>query len=169
MEPRFEVQIALNRPAIKAYFRLIMRTKMKSLTIVMPIVFLFFLALIVFKLSSGDFDVLHLVSVLVGLLIFTVAFPTILYHSLSKSVTDKNAINVYSFLADSFTVVTPAEKLSSQYSVFHEMIEDAAYYYLFLPNGTAHVFGKSDFTTGSPDDFRVFIEEKTGKKVKFIR
>lgn len=28
---------------------------------------------------------------------------------------------------------------------------------------------KSDFTTGTPDDFRAFIEEKTGKKIRFIR
>ena len=31
------------------------------------------------------------------------------------------------------------------------------------------VLAKSDFTTGTPDDFRAFIEEKTGKKIRFIR
>ena len=34
-------------------------------------------------------------------------------------------------------------------------------------NGTA--LAKSDFTIGAPDDFRAFIEEKTGKKIRFIR
>ena len=34
-------------------------------------------------------------------------------------------------------------------------------------NGVSLV--KSDFTIGTPDAFRAFIEEKTGKKIKFIR
>lgn len=47
--------------------------------------------------------------------------------------------------------------------------ESCDFFMMIYPGSRAISVAKSDFTIGTPDDFRAFIEAKTRKKIKFIR
>lgn len=50
-----------------------------------------------------------------------------------------------------------------------DLLEDDGYYFLFISKDWAYVLKKADFTQGSPEVFRSFLEQKTGHPVEFIK
>ncbi|MBQ2956687.1 MAG: YcxB family protein [Clostridia bacterium] len=79
------------------------------------------------------------------------------------------ATTVVTFFDGHFVDVSKGVTYTVQYSELVEIEESAEIIFLKTTNVYGFVISKSDFTIGTPDDFRAFIEEKTGKKIKFIR
>ena len=73
------------------------------------------------------------------------------------------------FFDDHFTSSSKNVSSVIQYGEICALEESTEIFFLMRTKTNGISLAKSDFTIGSPDDFRAFIEEKTGKKIKFIR
>ena len=78
-------------------------------------------------------------------------------------------VNAHAFFEDHFTSETKGVSSVMQYESLFEVIETKEVFCIKSTKAHGAVLPKTSFTTGSPDDFRAFIEEKTGKKIRFIR
>ena len=76
---------------------------------------------------------------------------------------------VTTFFEDDIVDVSHSNTLTLPYSEVASVEESDEVFYLITTNNLAIIVAKSDFTIGAPDDFRTFIKEKTGKKIRFIR
>ena len=50
-----------------------------------------------------------------------------------------------------------------------KVCETADFFVCFLGKKHGQIFAKSGFTQGTPEEFRTFIAEKTGKPVQYIK
>lgn len=73
------------------------------------------------------------------------------------------------FFDDHFTSSSKNVSSVVQYGEICALEESSEIFFLKRTKTSGVSICKSDFTAGSPEDFRAFIEEKTGKKIKFIR
>ena len=76
---------------------------------------------------------------------------------------------VTTFFEDHIVDVSHNNTLTLPYSEVASVEESDEVFCLITTNNLAITVAKSDFTIGAPDDFRAFIQEKTGKKIKIIR
>ena len=81
---------------------------------------------------------------------------------------DKGAALDFRFTEAGFSYRTPVSECRYEYSVLRELAEDGGYFYLFITGEMAYVLKKTDFTRGAPEEFRKFLEERTGKTVQFM-
>ena len=79
------------------------------------------------------------------------------------------SVNTNRFFDDYFASETQGSSSVAQYESIFEIVETKEAFGLKKDKLFGAVLPKSAFTIGSPDDFRAFIEGKTGKKVRFIR
>lgn len=75
----------------------------------------------------------------------------------------------FCFSETNFTVLTPTSSSEMLYSGFARLYEDASCYVLMLPTNAGYVLRKSAFIEGDPEQFRDFIQQKTGKAVTYIK
>lgn len=77
----------------------------------------------------------------------------------------------YDFDDASFASRTPVSEETVRYHAICEVVESDDLYALFVGKRQAHLLSKAGFLTtgGSPEAFRTFIEEKTGKKIRRVR
>jgi hypothetical protein len=61
------------------------------------------------------------------------------------------------------------DALDIPYGGILAVYETDGIFFVFPSKNQSHILPKDAFKTGSPDDFRGFIEEKTGKKVEHIK
>ena len=73
------------------------------------------------------------------------------------------------FTEDGYTDVNSVSQSRLDYSVVNGILEDASRYYLLLCNGKAMFIRKDRFTHGDPEQFRDFIQQKTGKPVEYVK
>lgn len=73
------------------------------------------------------------------------------------------------FEADGYTNVTAAVKSTFTYDQIKIICETEDYIIFFLSKKHGHVFDKKGFQTGDLQDFRVFIMDKTGKEIQYIK
>ena len=76
---------------------------------------------------------------------------------------------VSAFFDDHFTSSSKHVSSVVQYNEICSLEESDEIFFLKRTKTSGMPFSKSDFITGTADDFRAFIEEKTGKKIRFIR
>ena len=88
-------------------------------------------------------------------------------RGLEKSISDKPMRFI--FEEDGFSVWEPSGASSYRYHALTAVWEDKDRHYLFLQGKMQYVLRKAAFTQGTPDDFRAFISQKTGKPVEYIQ
>lgn len=75
----------------------------------------------------------------------------------------------YQFAPDSFTEQSQFGTSQLKYSIILQVVEDPSHYFLFVSGNAAHMLRKDAFTQGDPEQFREFIQQKTGKAVEFVK
>lgn len=73
----------------------------------------------------------------------------------------------FNFEDQRFTCIMPQTVTNSEYSMITDVCEDQTRFYLYGET-IAHILRKDAFTQGSPQQFREFIAEKTGKPVELV-
>ncbi|MBQ2956688.1 MAG: YcxB family protein [Clostridia bacterium] len=167
MEPRFEVPFTINRDLMKIFagyssarwaFRL-----RRILFLVLGCLELFLASL------SGFHSILPVIIGVLSLLLAVFYSQYLQWWYWRRNKPKAGTAVVYTFFEDRFTAVSGTLSQSAQYDDLFEVVETKAVFGLRRDKSGAAILPKSCFTVGSPDDFRAFIEEKTGKKIKFIR
>lgn len=69
------------------------------------------------------------------------------------------------FYEDYFTVVPGPDNTVWKYMAIDKMAEDSLAYYIYFADKKGCHFSKNAFTSGNSDDFRQFLEEKTGRQM----
>ena len=75
----------------------------------------------------------------------------------------------FTFDDDGFSVWEPSGAGSYRYHALTAVWEDKERCYLFLQGKMQYILQKTAFTQGTPEDFRTFISQKTGKPVEYIQ
>lgn len=86
-----------------------------------------------------------------------------------KSYQEKGTELNFCFSETGFTVLLPTSSSEILYSGLARLYEDASCYVLMLPTNADYVLRKSAFIEGDPEQFRDFIQQKTGKPVTVIK
>ena len=68
----------------------------------------------------------------------------------------------FTFRENSMFVVTPQDSGTVQYDILIRLAETREHFFLFNSQQSAYIIGKNDFTQGNDDEFKVFLQEKTG-------
>ncbi len=84
-----------------------------------------------------------------------------------KSISDKPMW--FTFEEDRFFAWEPSGASSYRYHALTAIWEDEERCYLFLRGKMQYILQKDAFIQGAPEDFRIFIAEKTGKPVQYIK
>ena len=63
---------------------------------------------------------------------------------------------------------TEIEKVVHNYTAFAALAETDKYFVLYLNKYAGYVLTKEGFLQGKPEDFRAFIQQKTGKTIRFV-
>lgn len=161
MEPRFEMQTTVNKDLMKqlAHYSL-MKPRFRISRLLLLCIGLFEL-----WLSSPA-------SIAVGViaLLYALCYPMLIqWNYWRRNQPKAGTLYSYSFFDDRFTIVNGSLSQSAQYDDLFEVEETKEVFGLKRDKNGTVILPKPAFTTGSPEDFRAFIEEKTGKKIKFIR
>ncbi len=167
MEPRFEVQTTISKDLMKHFARYSCTSRSVKIRRLLLLAFgcieLYLASLTGFR--SIPAIVLGLLAVL--LVVFYPQYLQWWYWRRNKPKAGTLYINT--FFDDHFDTNSDTYCSSAQYSDIFEVQETKEAFGLKRDKGGAVLFPKSNFTVGTPDDFRVFLTEKTGKKIKFIR
>ena len=86
-----------------------------------------------------------------------------------KSYPEKGNELDYRFSEDGFTVTLPTSRTEMAYTSIAGVFEDTGHYVLLLPAKTGYILRKDAFIQGSPEQFRDFIAQKTGRAVEFVK
>jgi len=161
MEPRFELQTTVNKDLMKqlAHYSL-MKPRLRISRLLLLCIGLFEL-----WLSSPA-------SIAVGViaLLYALCYPMLIqWNYWRRNQPKAGTLYAYSFFDDRFTIVNGSLSQSAQYDDLFEVEETKEVFGLKRDKNGTVILPKPAFTTGSPEDFRAFIQEKTGKKIKFIR
>ena len=68
----------------------------------------------------------------------------------------------FSFRQDNIVVTTPDASGAVHYDIIVRLAENHQYLFLFSSERAAYVLDKTGFTEGSVEEFKAFIQEKTG-------
>ena len=192
MEPRFEVQSVYTKEYIrKLYHTFSIRPKYRRTRLINFISAIFCLCvtaplfnpLIIQPLLRGAFMeqlsdhplvVLYLLAapfMIAYLLIISIFADRVDAHRRWKEQKKyEGTITSTQFFDDHFCDLSSSSITTSlSYGEVIAIEESKDFFIMIYPGSRAVSVSKSDFTVGTPDDFRVFLTEKTGKKIKFIR
>ena len=75
----------------------------------------------------------------------------------------------YLFSEDSFFERSRAGKMTHSYAAVRDFYLHRGYFVLFLDQDQSCIVDEGGFGKGSAEEFRSFVEEKTGKKLKYIQ
>lgn len=191
MEPRFEIRSATN----KELFRKLVRFDAKQWRIRFVRIFYLLLALFYFyqfkDLFNADFlfwlihggyaeflkenpvsAVLVLLAPPFGLYLVVRALffvPMAVRRVWKNNKNREGDFVATAFFDDHFTSSSKNVSSVVQYGEICALEESNEIFFLKRTKTNGIALAKSDFTIGAPDDFRTFIKEKTGKKIRFIR
>jgi len=167
MEPRFELQTTVNKDLMKHFARDSCTSRSVKIR---RLLLLAFGCIELYLASLTGFRSILIVIVCLLSILLAVFYPNYLqlcYWQRNKP--KAGTLYVYTFFDDHFTIVNGSLSQSAQYDDLFEVTETKEAFGLKRDKNGAVILPKSCFTLGTPDDFRTFIEEKTGKKIKFIR
>lgn len=121
-------------------------------------------------LLDGGADWLSIAILAVGLLLLV---PGIFYLPYQrwrskKSLRETAEEIIFTFREDAFTVGDKWKKTGYGYEVLQGLYEDGEYYFLFVNPKVGYLLRKRDFTAGTAEDFRAFLEARTGKSVQYV-
>ena len=170
----FEVRTAYDKDTVANFVRVTNRTINKTKMLVLRI---FLLLLGVAGIGGGaallilqGMDVRSVLLVVLGVvfLLTGVFFLPYQIWRTQKSVSTQVKEILFTFREDAFTVGDEWKKTGYEYKVLQFLCENGGYYFLFVNSKVGYILRKSDFVTGSAEEFRVFLEERTGKPVAFV-
>jgi len=73
------------------------------------------------------------------------------------------------FTEEGFVTTTAAAETHWNHTQIKAAYETKDYFVFFLSNRHGQVYDKTGFLEGTPDTFRTFIQEKTGRPVEYIK
>jgi hypothetical protein len=73
------------------------------------------------------------------------------------------------FTEDGYVMTTQAAETHWRYQNIQQVCETKDYFVFLLDKKHGQAFDKARFTQGTPEEFRTFITEKTGKTIEFIK
>ena len=161
MEPRLELQTTVNKTLMKqlAHYTL-MKPRIRISRVILLCIGLFEL-----WLSSPASIAVGVIAIL-----YVLCYPMLIqWNYWRRNQPKAGSLYAYSFFDDHFTIVNGSLSQSAQYDDLFEVEETKEVFGLKRDKNGTVILPKPAFTTGSPEDFRAFIQEKTGKKIKFIR
>jgi len=161
MEPRLELQTTVNKTLMKqlAHYTL-MKPRIRISRVILLCIGLFEL-----WLSSPASIAVGVIAIL-----YVLCYPMLIqWNYWRRNQPKAGSLYAYSFFDDHFTIVNGSLSQSAQYDDLFEIEETKEVFGLKRDKNGTVILPKSCFTAGTPDGFRAFIEEKTGKKIKFIR
>lgn len=161
MEPRFEMQVTVNKDLMKQFTHYsLMKPRIRISRVILLCLGLFEL-----WLSSPATIAVGVIAIL-----YALCYPILIqWNYWRKNQPKAGTLYAYSFFDDHFSLVNGSLSQSAQYDDLFEIEETKEVFGLRRDKNGTLLLSKSAFTTGTPDDFRAFIEEKTGKKIRFIR
>lgn len=77
----------------------------------------------------------------------------------------------FRFEADHITISDSASEHRYEYSLLRQLWMDGGHFYLSFqdpPSRQVHILNRNAFTRGDPARFAAFLEEKTGRKVRWV-
>lgn len=172
MEKRFEIAYKANPKRFVEFNKIILaKTKMSLIYIIIGAIFSFVLYPLI-ELTSTDMES-NSVFIVPGMvfLILGLWFDKL---GSSKKAVIKNQSKVakqagtITFTDETQNFSSEFESSSLKYSAFEALVETENTFFLFVGRNQAVTVGKDEFSFGTPDEFRAFIQEKTGKTFKFI-
>ena len=192
MEPRFEVQTVYSKEYIDKLCHFFAKRPKYRFNRLLYLIcaFLYVFALrklynpvVVKGLLSGALPTLFTKEPVAVLIVFaSLSFSLyLIYRAIFMVQLDANrlwkkrkqyegSITSTSFFDDHFCDVSNKSIATSlSYNEVTAVEESDDFFCIITSNAHGITVAKSDFTISTPDDFRAFIEEKTGKKIKFIR
>lgn len=160
MEPRFELQTTVNKDLMKHFAHY----SLKKPRLRISRLLLLCIGLFELWLSSPASIAVGVIAIL-----YALCYPMLIQWNYWRRNRPKaGTLYAYSFSDDRFTIINGSLSQSAQYDDLFEIEETKEVFGLKRDKNGAVILPKSACTTGSPDDFRAFIQEKTGKKIKFI-
>ena len=70
------------------------------------------------------------------------------------------------FTDEGYVIANQRGEQSFDYSSVQALCEDGRYFFLMLSRQQGNLFDKQGFHTGTADQFRAFLERKTGQTMK---
>lgn len=161
VEPRFEIQTTIDRELMKHFAQY----TLKKPRVRIGRIPLLLMGLFEIWVSGPVFTTVGVLVILYALLL-----PLLLQWSYWRRNQPKAGTQcIHTFFDDRFTAVNGTLTQTVQYDDLFVIEETKEVFALRRDRNGAAILPKSAFTAGSPEDFRKFIEEKTGKQIKFIR
>ena len=75
----------------------------------------------------------------------------------------------YAFGPNEVYVTSKPENSCVRYDSFVQILETPRLFALYISQNTAHLIPKQALQTGTPEEFRAYLEEVTGKPVRQVR
>lgn len=114
-------------------------------------------------------------SIVRSLIIITLGFYLIIHFSSLPKIMVKrhfqqfpDSEEYYSFGEDGFTELTKGPGLNHEQSITYDRFiscyENREWFILFLTRNSAYIIHKSEITSGTPDELRLFLKDKLGSR-----
>lgn len=169
MEPRFEATFVPNRRMCNEFGAITSRKQKASWFLLGSSLFLVLYPLFLLLYEST----VYYVSQAIGVGFFFLWLLTgqrngrSIYRSLHKRL--QNASFRYVFDHDEVHITNELESVSVRYQAFISILESPHLFALYVaPNG-GHIIPKEALQNGTLEEFRVYLEEKTGKRVQQVK
>lgn len=99
-------------------------------------------------------------------LLWGIFFDHLIAWSSKRNIEKKVGASVFSFDEDGFSEETRAVTTRRAYAEICDICQCKDYFLLFLDEANFYIIKKNSFMIGDPEQFKPFIEEKTGRQVK---
>lgn len=169
-ENRFSARVVPEKKYFKDFGRIHMK-KSKSSLVLLIMALVFFAITLAITYLDGIGSTSYALTAAYMLFFWWLFFGDFMgraaYRSLYKK--QQGLPQTYYFGEMGLSTYTELESSSVNYQAIGDVYENGRIFALYNSKNTAFVIPKSSFTEGTPAQFRQFIGEKTGKKVKRVR
>lgn len=175
----FEVETTYDKPTVQAFQRILNRTvrykrlcAVRIITIVIGCVSIAYGCLWLWAKAAMDASLVPAISGFIAGAVFLLIgiFYEAYLNKFSRHMVEKTPVTIrYSFDKHGYSTITGKQSVRSIYGILHNIYEGEGHFVLMLDRRRGFVLDKSRFLTGDPEEFRRFVEERTGKAVQAAR
>ena len=173
----YEIETAYNGKALKAVARTARKTIRKRWDIISKIigcialVFAFLITALYLIWDELEFDLNNIIILIGGIFILVSMIWQDDFNAwIGKARTyQAGATAKQIFQDDKYIIISPGVTGEWAYNTIKIFAETKDYFVFILDKNHGQIMDKSGFQKGSPDEFRDFIVNKTGLKVKYIK
>lgn len=169
-ENRFSARVVPEKKYFKDFGRIHMKKTKSALTMLIMALVLFAATLVVTYLD-GIGHTSYALTAAYMLFFWWLFFGDFMGHTSYRSIYKKQQglPQTYYFGETGLSTYTELESSSVSYQAIGDVYENGRIFALYNTKNTAFIIPKSSFIEGTPAQFRQFIAEKTGKKVRRVR